>query len=488
MRLKSFAAALALSCLSATSGLAAPAPADGLILDGVTIVNTWDGKLQPGMAILIRGGKIVRIDRAHRIKAGRLALTDAHGKFVVPGYLDMHAHPLNSAGPEVSLPLMVANGITGFRQMAGSPALLQARKDGKLPSIAVQPELLAMPGSVLAGPMKFNVPAVIAEVDTQKAQGADFIKTVDQGRDAFFAALDRATADGLPFAGHLPPSVDVRDAAARGMRSIEHLGPNISILEACSTDEAAVRHAYSKAPPSAGPIKFDLPPAALKRLTANPLMLSSAHDYEITQHVLDTYSDAKCRALAKLLAKSGMWQVPTLIRLKAMELGDDAGFRKDPNLRYVLASDRQVWDDVGDDFSVKLSPESRATLARLLPRQLKLVKLFDEAGVKMMTGTDFGGQWLVAGFSLHQEIDLLAQAGLSPLKILQMTTLNGAKFLGRESTMGTVDVGKDANLVLLDANPIASARNLHRIAAVVRAGTYYSRVALDEIERQAVQH
>jgi imidazolonepropionase-like amidohydrolase len=101
-------------------------------------------------------------------------------------------------------------------------------------------------------------------------------------------------------------------------------------------------------------------------------------------------------------------------------------------------------------------------------RQLALTKLFDDAGVRMMAGTDGDGQ--VPGHSLHQEFDELAKAGLSPLKILQMTTLNPAEFLGRTTTMGSIEVGKNADLLLLDANPIVTVQNMHRIDGVVRAG------------------
>jgi imidazolonepropionase-like amidohydrolase len=271
------------------------------------------------------------------------------------------------------------------------------------------------------------------------------------------------------------------------MLSIEHLGPTVSILEACSTDEVAIRQSFAQAPPATSAIKFDLPLAELKKLTANPLLLMSSAAFLRAQHVLDTFDDAKCRALAKTLAATDTWQVPTLIRLKAMEFGDGSAFKNDPNIHYALSDDRALWRDVGNSFAMKLSQSDRATLKQLFADQIKLVKLFDNAGMKMLTGTDFGGQWLVAGFSLHQEFDLLAQAGLSPLKVLQMTTLNGAKFLHRVATMGTVEVGKDANLVLLDANPIASVQNLHRIDAVVRGGVYYSRDDLDQIEQRAFQ-
>ncbi len=137
-------------------------------------------------------------------------------------------------------------------------------------------------------------------------------------------------------------------------------------------------------------------------------------------------------------------------------------------------------------FSQKVSASGRDTLRRLGEMELKLTKTYDECGVKMMTGTDFGGGWVIPGVSLHQEFDLLEQAGLTPLRVLQMTTLRGAEFLNREATMGTVDVGKDANLVLLDGNPVETVSNLHGVHAVVRAGVFYSRLALEELKEQAV--
>jgi imidazolonepropionase-like amidohydrolase len=99
-----------------------------------------------------------------------------------------------------------------------------------------------------------------------------------------------------------------------------------------------------------------------------------------------------------------------------------------------------------------------------------------------MVGTDDGGQ--VPGQSLHHEFDELAKAGLSPLKILQMTTLRPAEFLGQTTTMGTIDLGKNADMILLDGNPIESVQNLHRIHGVVRAGFYYSNADLNGLKNR----
>jgi imidazolonepropionase-like amidohydrolase len=114
--------------------------------------------------------------------------------------------------------------------------------------------------------------------------------------------------------------------------------------------------------------------------------------------------------------------------------------------------------------------------------KLKIVKLFDDVGVKMLAGTDTGGGWVIPGFSLHQEFDEFARAGVPPLHVLQMTTLNAAEFLGKTATMGSIETGKNADLVVLDANPVESVGNLHEIRAVVRAGVLYDRKDLDAIE------
>jgi hypothetical protein len=462
----------------------------GLVLTGVTIVDTHTGKLARKMAIVIDGGKITQIARAGSVKvSGSAKLVSERGKFVVPGYLDMHVHSLMAPGARASYALMLANGITGFRQMSGSPELLAQRKGGKNMPGPDAPELLAMPGSILTGVNAGTPEAAVAEVRKQKDEGADFIKVIDVKPAAFFAALDEATQLGLPFDGHLPPSVNVTEAAQRKMRGIEHLGPKESVLIACSTEEAALRREIEQTPPRApqivpGPVAANL---AL-RAVANPIMATDPVDFAVMRRVLVSYSDAKCRKLAATFAADGMWQVPTLIRLRTMEFGDDAAYRNDPNLRYVPPPIRQLWQQLAQEFPEKVPADVRAMLKRYFVLQLKLVKLFQQSGVLMLAGSDAGGagQWDISGFALHQEFDLLRQAGLTPLTILQMATLNGAKFLGREASMGSVEAGKDANLVILDGNPVASVQSLHHIHAVVRGGTLYAKDALDRMREGAV--
>ena len=478
-------AALALGIAAGGSRITLAAPANGLVLDHVNVVDVRNGSIARNRSVLIDGEKIARIGTAGSVGGRGDRHVDGHGGYLVPGYNDMHAHNLNTASPETSLPLMLANGVTGFRQMAGAPALLARRASGQ-PVVPIEsPALLAMPGTLLAGPAFASPDAVKAEVDRQKVQGADFIKVVDLPAKAFIAAADEATAQGLPYSGHLPPTVDAREAIRHNMRSIEHLGPTISLLLSCSTDEAAARAILAMVPPGAG-VDFDMEPGKLQRMLANPALLTPPPAFKLIHRVLATYDEARCRAFAKELAASQTWVVPTLSRLEAMNLGNDPALRNNPDLRFVTPGSRSMWADVGQTFDSKLTAEQKATLAELFARQLQLTRLFDAEGVKMLTGTDFGGQWLVPGFSLHREFDLLAKAGLSPLHILQMTTIDPARYLHREATLGAVAPGKAADLVLLGGDPTKSVKAMHAIVAVVRAGKLYDRAALDAIEaRQA---
>jgi imidazolonepropionase-like amidohydrolase len=470
--------------------LAAPAAfAQSLLLNGVTIVDTQSGKLTRNQAVAIDGGKIVQIARAGTIKPGAgTKVIDAHGKYLVPGYLDMHVHSLNQPDPTASLELMLAYGITGVRQMSGSPELLAKHHDGQLRLPADGPELLAMPGTVLTGANAGTPEAAVAEVDRQKQMGADFIKVIDVKPDPFFAALAESKKLGLVFDGHLQATSAIEKAADEGMSAIEHLGPRESVLLGCSTDEDALRKIIAAKPPQAPPSASESGSAdRALRATTNPIMSTDPISFDLMKRVVATYSENKCRDLTKRIKKDGMWMTPTLIRLRTMEFGDDPTYVKNADLRYVPAKTRALWNEMAQQFPAIVTPDRRAMLKRFWVLQLRLTKLLDESGVPMMAGTDAGGagHWEVSGVALHQEFDLLHQAGLKPLTILQMTTINGAKFLHRDDHMGTVAVGKDANLVLLDGNPVGSEANLHRIDAVVRAGNFYPKDALEKLKQDA---
>ena len=457
-----------------------------LILKGVTVVDTRTGELTPDRAVLLVHGKIHRIVPAGTSLDGEVI--EAKGKFLVPGFLDMHTHVLQQEHAiEASSALLLAHGVTGIRQMAGTTEMLRKRRNGTLTLGEHAPELLTLCGEILT-PLNAGTPeAGVAEVKRQKAEGTDFIKTIFVSPKTFFATLEEAKRQGLPYDGHMSPGVSLAEASKRGMAVIEHLGPTELTLIATSTRGWLINFLLKLKPPTSPDLSPEAMKAAGKIMIANPILGRLNTDPDAltkTRRVIDSYSDRKARELSTVFVQHGTWQCPTLIRDATMRLGDDPKYARSPVLQYVDATKRVFWDSVATMFSEKVSAAGRDTLVRMGEMELKLTKLYDECGVKMMTGTDFGGGWVVPGVSLHQEFDLLEQAGLTPLRVLQMTTLRGAEFLRRESTMGTVEEGKDANLVLLDGNPVDSVGNLHKIHAVVRAGSFYSRQALEHIKKQ----
>ena len=438
------------------------------ILTNMSVVSTTDGSVAPNQTIVMSGGKITSIGPPLTGNVLALGTVVASGGYVVPGFNDYHAHPFNYSDPQGALSLMLAYGITGFRQMAGSAALLAQRAAGSL-TTAAQPALLEMPGDILTVANATSPAAAIAIVDQQQAAGADFIKVVGINPPVFEAVQTECNARGIRMIGHLQATVDPRAAAAAGMKSIEHLGPQDAFLLGCSSEEAAIRAAIAPGPPG-GPFATD-PNFVTDQITL-PTLFTSAATFARFQQVINTYSTTQMQDLASKLVAAGTWTVPTLIRLRTMANALDPSYSADPNLKYVPQATIASWTALAAQFKQYINAQQQSILSQMFTLQMGLVRPFKSAGVPMMTGSDLGGEWVIPGVGLHQEFDMLAAAGLTPLEVLQMTTLNGAQFLGRTSTMGTVAVGKNADLVILSADPTQSVANLHAISGVVRGGVY----------------
>jgi imidazolonepropionase-like amidohydrolase len=462
---------------------------ESMVLRAVTVVDTRDGSLAPGRDVTISGGRITGVAPTGSAGAGADTVVEASGRYLIPGLCDMHAHPLNGDDLAGSLALMLANGITGFRQMAGTTDLLRRRRAGDLALPADAPTPLALPGEILTPANAGTSEAAVATVREQHADGADFIKVGFVTRDVLYAVLAEGRRLGIPIAGHLPSGVDVRAASRGGMRAIEHLGPGSGILAGCSPEEADITAALAAAPPP------DFPPDPakvadfLRAMVINPCLASGPVAAAGLRRSIDTFSAERAAELAARFAADGTWQVPTLIRARTSKLADAPEYAADPNLRYVPGPALADWRATTDRFTA-LPAETRAAERDSFAMMMRLTKLFDDAGVRMLAGSDAcGAGWEVPGFALHQEFDLLSEAGLAPPRVLRMATLDAAEFLGTTATMGTVEVGRNADLVLLGANPVERVEALHDVQGVVRAGRHYDRRDLDAItERVAARN
>jgi imidazolonepropionase-like amidohydrolase len=198
---------------------------------------------------------------------------------------------------------------------------------------------------------------------------------------------------------------------------------------------------------------------------------------------LSTYDPARAAALFALLAKNHTWQCPTLVWERGGNLIDQTNFARDVRARYVPAYWKDVtWKRFTEQIMHDFNTDDLATRRRFVEKELEVVNAMHRAGVSFLAGTDTPpGVYIFPGFSLHEELQRFVAAGFTPMEALQTATLNPAKFLGMDDRLGTVEKGKFADLVLLDANPLDDIRNTQKIAAVVVNGRYLSRAELDKM-------
>lgn len=438
-----------------------------LALTHVTVIDMTGAPPKPHMTVIITGNRITSMGRAGKVRVPSGAqVIDAAGKFLIPGLWDMHVHFTEI---ERSFPLFIANGVTGVRNMGGdledSLRWRAAVVSGKLlgPRIVTCGPIVDGPQPAAHGPtIVVGTPAEGRQtVDMLKQRGADFVKVYDRlPRDAYFAIIDEAKKQGLPVVGHVPLSLTSVEASDAGQESIEHLG---SILESTSTIETELHQLESASEPVTDPSEFP------RRIAARG------------ERMLNTYDEQKARQVFATFVRNQTWQVPTLEFKWAQTFIDDITRKGDARLKYIPESEQQWWSPQKNFFARYRTPEYIVFRKRLFQKELELVGAMHRAGVPFMTGTDLSGAYVFAGFSLHHELELFVQAGFTPMAALQAATRNPAIFLGELSSQGTVERGKIANLVLLEANPLENIRNTQRIDAVVLDGRYLPKETLQRM-------
>lgn len=410
-----------------------PESADVLVVTGVTVIDVSQAAQQEKTSILIRGNRIDRVGPVDRIPVPENArVYDGSGEFVIPGLWDMHTHVLWSPFVEDGfLRLHLVNGVTGIRDMGGMLDLLpEVRHGGRFHS-PLNPRIVA------AGPWlnEFIIdPRTGIAVETPEAArqavatlaeaGVDFIKSyLFLQSDIFLAVLEEAEARGLPVAGHVPKDFSSEEASDLGMRSIEHLRVEIGGL-------------------------------------------------------CEEVGEAACPALLDALRENGTWQTPTMVVRRNGALLDQPGTSQYAGVRYAPRYLRDEWTETREG---RLANESFDDVRDRRERERGLARAIQRAGLRTLAGSDSGDLYSVPGFSIHEELALLVDAGWSPAEALRAATLEAAEYLSATDSLGIVAEGRLADLVLLDANPLEDIRNTTRIRAVVRDGQLYERADLDRL-------
>lgn len=440
-----------------------------LAIRNVTVVDVTTGRTLANRDVLLKGDRIVDVATAGRTRLPAGARTiDGRGAFVIPGLWDMHAHLFMQFDPiRQQLPLFTAFGVTGIRVM-NTPMLSGALARYRDVAAQIDTGALTGPRILSIGSWSVNGAAGVPNTMPQyyktateeegrqlarhiKTAGYDFIKIYNGiPRAGYLGLTSEARLLGLPFAGHEPAAMSALELSNAGQRSIEH---SRIFLFNCWPGADSMR----------------------KRLLTIPPTVQR-------QRMVDEYSPASCAEVFGTFARNKTYITPTHVTRKMDAFADDDAYRADARVRYIPMRQQMGWyTDANGMVASDPSPAGRKSFMDFYTKGLQLTNAAYRAGVPVMLGTDAGDSFVIPGASVHDELGELVKAGLSPAEALRAATLSGAEFLGRTSEFGSVQPGRVADLVLLDANPLADIANTRKIRTVIRGGRVFGRAALDSM-------
>jgi len=427
----------------------APPRAIDLAIEHVAVIDGVHATALRDQTVAVANGRIAIVGpSAAAIIPSSAARVDGRGKFIIPGLWDMHVHLTQAT--DLACPAMIANGVTSVRDMGGELELIDWMR------ARIGRGDLTGPTIYRAGPfvdgLKPGVPdrLVVATAEDGRAaarflgsRGVDHIKThTATPREAYFALAAEARVLSLPLVGHVPFEVTPEEAVDAGQQTIEHV---VSLFE--------------------GP------------------MTKLVRETRIGQDVaLAQFTDEYFVRLADRMVAHHTWFDPTLITYwTRANQWDLAG---DPRNRYVAASSREYWKVFAD---LPDTPEMRTLQAHAYRRFADIVRIAASRGVRIVAGTDLAFKFIAPGFGVHDELIRLVDAGLTPMQAIQAATRNSAEAAGALKDAGTIEKGKRADLVLIDADPLVAIANSANIFTVILNGRVHDRAALDRLLSKTAQ-
>ena len=447
------------ACGSASAGAeagGAPGSRADLAIINATVVDPASGRVLPQHTVTVEDGVIVQVRPTADEDASGIAarIMDARGRWLMPGLWDAHVH--FRGGEELAeanrrlLPLYLANGVTSVRDAGGdiTSHILSWRRRiaaGELagPRIYTSGPKLDGPTGGWDGSIRLTEPSQVpAALDSLERLGADYVKIYDGSvpADVYLAIIREAERRGKPVTGHMPFSVDFRDAVLAGLDATEHL---YYAFKGAAANEAEVTAAVR-----AGEMGF----------------------WDALAVLRDGWSEARADSLWREMARDGTGVVPTLHIDDVLGHVADTDHSADPQLAYIDPAIEATYQ--GRVRSARRSSE--AMRQERIDRHDTFVRMLGDmhrAGVPVYAGSDAGpfNSYVYPGWSLHEELAALVDAGLTELEALRSATIRPARLLGVDGRVGRIRPGYDADLLLLAADPLADIGNARRIEMVVQA-------------------
>ena len=426
-----------------------------LAITNVSVIDGSSSEERKDRTVTVSGNRIADVWPAKAARTAHCArVVDGRGKFLIPGLWDMHVHTEIVGGRQL-LSLYVANGVTGVRDMAGIWDTLRTWRREIASGTLVGPRIIAS-GPYLEGG-DIQIPHLLARnpregaaaVDSLLALGVDFVKVHGRLSPAtFYAIARRARERGIAFGGHVSQAVGSAAASDSGIRSIEHL---LGIPAPCTAAESiALRPRF--------PVQ-----AALGRCSSQDLASLYAKFVRNETWVTPTFAAA---------VEIALWPTRKLP-------GDSlAKYLPEPMRKFVL-----------DMFPMpdSIPPNADSVGRAMLAKRMAQVATMHRAGVRIMTGTDAPLRNSPPGFGLHEEMTLLVQGGMTPFDVLRAATWEPVRYLRMLDSAGTIESGKIADLVLLEANPLRDIRNTRRIRAVVANGKLFAGADRQQLLNAAIR-
>jgi hypothetical protein len=466
---------LVVVCLLCSAAVFAQVP---LAITHVNVVDVRSGHILRDRTLVISNDRITDLLTARTALPKGTAVFDATGRYAIPGLWDMHYHFEASEPGAREFNMLLANGVLSIRDMGDKPEkIFPARADAASGKV-LGPRIVAC-GPIVDGPTPTNPPLSVSVHDADDARamvhrlkemGSDCVKVHDGVPLAAYVAIaDEAKKAGLPLVGHVPVRVRVRQATDAGQRTIEHqVGlRGVSTVEDEVMESERTNDVFAEA-------------MRTKNFRLIPESIAARGNY-----LLDHLSNRRAADLYRTFARNGTYIDPTLVTDRALTFVDDLVKQDDPRLKYIPATQREWWSPERGMLTRYRTPAYIAFRKRQFQETLRQISVAHRSGVQFLAGTDSTLPFIYPGFSVHDELALFVQAGLTPLQALQTATINPAKCLGLENSLGTIEPGKTADLVLLDNDPTKDVNNTRSIFAVILHGKLLKRDELDRMLRAA---